>query len=227
MKTKFIFILLFTSFVATTYSQQNKISIQFVPKYNSLPIEPGKKYPYKNDSVEIETLKFYISGTRFYNDSLLVDEVKRKHQLIDLENPASQFVYHLAEKKIQFNRVSFSIGVDSITNESGALGDDLDPTNGMYWTWQSGYINFKLEGITKICPARKNQFTFHIGGYQHPYNTIQNIELAVADTANIVIGFDVSLLLNQLNLAELYEVMSPNEKAMAIAKKIGAAFTAQ
>lgn len=222
--SRFYLTFLFISFCSVTYSQQQKITIQFVPQYASLPIETGKKYPYKTDSVEIETLKFYISGIQFIQNGQLVAAVEKKYHLLDIESPATQYIYQPNEKNIQFNRLRFSIGIDSATNEAGAIGGDLDPTNGMYWTWQSGYINFKLEGRTKICPSRNNKFTFHIGGYQYPYNTIQSLDVAVVDTEKIVIGFDISKLLNQLNLAELNEVMSPNEKAMIISKKISAAF---
>jgi len=222
---KFFLTLLSVSVFAFAYPQQKAIDIQFVPRYDSKPVEPGKKYAYKNDSIEIETLKFYISNIEFYQNNQQVAAVEKKHHLIDLENPASQIINCPNEKKFQFNRVRFSIGVDSATNEAGAIGGDLDPTTGMYWAWQSGYINFKLEGRSRICPARKNQFTFHIGGYQYPYNAIQNLDLPVTNNEKIVIGFDAGALLNQLNLAELYEVMSPNEKAMSIANKIGASFS--
>ncbi len=225
VKFKLIVILLLLCIVNVARSQKKTISIQFNPVYDSLQVEPGKKYPYKNDSVEIATLKFYISGIKFYSNDELIDETVKKHHLIDLENPPSLYILHTDEKHTKFNRIQFSIGVDSITSESGVFGGDLDPVNGMYWTWQSGYINFKLEGKSKLCPSRKNQFTFHIGGYQYPYNSIQNLNFSIAGSNDIVIDIDVSSLLNQLKLTELYEVMSPNEKAVEMAQKIAAAFS--
>ncbi|MBL0359151.1 MAG: hypothetical protein IPP72_20815 [Chitinophagaceae bacterium] len=209
---RFVFIALFICIANSVYSQQNSISIRFIPQYDAVPVEIGKKYSYKNDSVEIEVLKFYISGIRFYQGNELVDEVEKKHHLIDIENPASQSISCTIGKNVKFNRMVFNIGVDSTTNEAGASGGDLDPTNGMYWEWRSGYINLKLEGRSRICPARKNQFAFHIGGYQYPYNTIQQLDLPVADSTTIAVVFDVKAFLNQVNIGELYEVMSPNER---------------
>lgn len=222
---RFIIIALITCITNAAYSQKDTIAIRFIPTYASQPIETGKKYPLKNDSVEIETLRFYISGIRFYLDDKLVDEVEKKHHLVDIEKPGSELIYHISSKQLKFNRLFFNIGVDSITNESGVYGGDLDPINGMYWEWRSGYINLKLEGKTRICPARKNQFAFHIGGYQYPYNTIQQLNLPVADNQKIIVDFNVSDLLNQVDISALYEVMSPNEKAMQVAKKIGACFS--
>lgn len=222
---KFFFIALFLCVIELVHAQKSSVLIRFSPLYDSLPIELDKKYPYKNDSVEISALKFYISGIQLYQNNELVEAIEKKHHLIDLENPGSQYVHHTGEANKKFNRIRFYIGVDSTANVSGALGGDLDPTNGMYWAWHSGYINFKLEGRSNICPARKNQFTFHIGGYQYPYNAIQSVELPVADTNKIVIRFDVKKLLDQIKLDELYDVMSPGEKAMEMAKKIADVFS--
>ena len=221
---KFLFFLSLLLKGALCYAQTNTVSIKLNTVYGALPIELGKKYPYKNDSVEITTLKFYISGIQFYQDDNLTDETEKKHHLVDIENPPSLFIYHPENKNKKFNRIHFRIGVDSITNVSGAMGGDLDPINGMYWTWQSGYINFKLEGSSKLCPSRKNQFTFHIGGYQYPNNSIQQVDLQINSKKEIVIDIDVLQLLNKIKLNELYEVMSPNEKAMEMAKKISTVF---
>lgn len=223
MKVQFLIAFLASSIFC--YSQKDFISIQFNPIYNSLPIALGKKYPYKTDSIEITTLKFYISTIQFYQENELVDEFIKKHFLIDIENPQSLILTQANKKNKKFNHIHFSIGVDSINNTAGALGDDLDPTNGMYWTWQSGYINFKLEGNSKLCPSRKNQFTFHIGGYQYPNNTFQNLDFKISNQNKIEIDFNIAQLFNQINLKELYEVMSPNKKAMEMATKIKAAFS--
>ncbi|MES2849560.1 MAG: MbnP family protein [Bacteroidota bacterium] len=225
VKFKLIFILLLLCSVNVACSQKKAISIRFNPVYDSLQLEPGKKYPYKNDSVEISVLKFYISGIKFYSNDELAGETEKKHHLIDLENAPSLYILHTDEKHKEFNRIQFSIGVDSLTSESGVFGGDLDPVNGMYWTWQSGYINFKLEGKSKLCPSRKNQFTFHIGGYQYPYNSIQNLNFTITNIDKIVININIAQLLSQLKLTELYEVMSPNEKAVEMARKIAAAFS--
>ncbi len=206
------------------YAQKKAVSIRFRPVYDSLPVELEKKYAFNIDSIEISVIKFYISNIAFCQNDQLVAELDKKHHLVDMENPASQFIQHTSEHTLQYNCIRFSIGVDSLTNVSGAMGGDLDPVLGMYWTWQSGYINFKLEGKSKVCPARKNQFTYHIGGYEYPYNTLQQVHLPVAHSNDIVIDIDIRQLLNQLQLQDVFEVMSPCEKAMVIAKKISSVF---
>jgi len=48
--------------------------------------------------------------------------------------------------------------VDSLANVSGAMSNDLDATKGMYWSWQSGFINLKIEGKSASCKTRKINF---------------------------------------------------------------------
>ena len=104
------------------------------------------------------------------------------------------------------------------------FGGDLDPTNGLYWTWQSGYINFKLEGKTAACPARNNLFQYHIGGYQYPFNAMREVELDIEKGGEILIEFPIEELLNNTDLSKEYEIMSPNKKAMRMADKIAKNF---
>ncbi len=75
-----------------------------------------------------------------------------------------------------YTAVSFMIGVDSLRNtmdisrRKGVLdpGDASHDGDGMYWSWNSGYIFLKLEGnSSKVVPdpAGNQKFRFHIGGY--------------------------------------------------------------
>lgn len=93
----------------------------------------------------------------------------------------------------EYKEVTFTIGVDSlrstkpITERTGVL----DPANypsghdGMYWSWNSGYIFLKMEGDSPVAPADPNgnkKYRFHIGGfggYSSP--TINNIRETTID----------------------------------------------
>ena len=161
------------------YAQNTNRNIRFELTYEGNKIEFGESvFSQKNqDSISIETLKFYMSNLLFYDDGKCVDTMNKKHLLIDLGKKNSDDFILLQAINTEFNEIKFQLGIDSTTNSSGALGKDLDPTKGMYWTWQSGYVNFKLEGTSKACPARNHFFQFHIGGFQHPFQTLQNLEL--------------------------------------------------
>lgn len=204
------------------FGQGNFIDIKFSPTFNNTALEIDKKYKFQGKDIEIHVLKFYVSNIEFYQNHQKVGSFAKEHHLIDLEKPESLILNQ--PNNIRFNKITFNLGIDSTTNVSGAFGEDLDPTNGMYWTWQSGYINFKLEGKSKLCPSRNNQFSFHIGGYQYPFNSLQKISLPVPNSTEINIEIDVETLLKNINLKQTFEVMSPNQKAMEIAKNIVSTF---
>lgn len=170
-----------------------------------------------NDTILIETLKFYISEIQFCKDKVVLDSLERKYHLLDLMYPSSLILKH--KSKNAFSSIRFKIGIDSTTNVSGAFGEDLDPTNGMYWTWQSGFINFKLEGRSSQCPARQHRFQLHIGGYKAPFNTLQEVELKT-NKKKIILSIDIEQLLSEVQLTKRYEVMSPSENAVLIAQYI-------
>lgn len=117
------------------------------------------------------------------------------------------------------------MGIDSLTNVSGALGGDLDPTKGMYWTWQSGYINFKLEGKSQYCNTRNNEFQFHLGGYLQPFYCLQSLKMKVNNSQEINIVLDVKKIIDAIDLKSLNHVMSPGKDAMTLSIIAANSFT--
>ncbi len=203
-------------------AQEDTLRIFFVPTMGEKVINLLESdQALRNDSLEIviDKFLFYASQFQLLNDSIPVFEERNSFHLINASEPGSLFIDLLISQELVFNKLQFSVGIDSLTNVSGAMGGDLDPTKGMYWTWQSGYINFKLEGRSLQCPSRKNQFQFHIGGYQKPCYPIQEITLPLGDSRNkreLIVYIDLSKFLEQIVLSETYEVMSPTAEAFEL-----------
>ena len=169
---------------------------------------------FMNDSIKISKCLIYLSNFKFYNQSLLVFEDKAKAHLIDLIDPSPlQFIM---PKNLQYNWVEFNIGIDSSTSVAGVLTGDLDPRKGMYWAWQSGYINFKLEGIlnTKV----QQPFQYHIGGYAGKLNAIQTNTFEVYPNNKYTLSFNFMPMLQYCLAQKQYEIMSPQLKAVQLAK---------
>jgi len=230
MRLYFLLIILCCFLQLKAHAQAKEHSLQFVFTFNGEAIELGKNYylPSIKDSVQLEALKCYISDVQFLKKGEEVaTSIEKQCLLIDIENPETLRHTFTADskKKNPFHTIQFNIGIDSLTNVLGALGGDLDPTNGMYWTWQSGYINFKLEGTSNVCPARHHLFQFHIGGYQAPFKALQKITLDISKASNIEVNIAIDELLTQINLREDYQIMSPNRKAMEMAKLISSVFS--
>jgi hypothetical protein len=216
-----IFVLFFFSlFIGIVGSaQRSATNIAFAVKFNQTNLILNKKYylETKQDSVTITKLKFYISNISLYKNAKKIYTLPQKYFLIDMENENTQ---KINMPNIAFDSICFLIGIDSMTNEKGVQAGSLDPTNNMYWAWQSGYINFKLEGVY----SNKNIFQYHIGGYKYPYNTIQHFSSKVLDNKPII-EIDIARLLN--NISDTDMVMSPNENAVKISAYIKNSFTIQ
>lgn len=225
MKQFFLLISLFCTY--SVCAQQSLSQLEFDVTVNEKSLELGKSYELleNEDSITFDVLRFYISDLQFIDNEKVVNESKKKNILLDLEKPESLQIA-INEYAGTFDKVKFTFGIDSLTNVSGAMGGDLDPTHGMYWTWQSGYINFKLEGRANKCPARKNEFTFHLGGYQTPNLAAQEVELEINKvTKDLKITLPIDKMLLQINLIETYRIMSPNQDAVEMSRLISQLFS--
>lgn len=177
-----------------------------------------------SDSVRIETVRFYISDLQYFARGQQVTPVSETPLLIDAALPESCTATLELEKGRQIDEVRFTLGLDSLINVSGALGGDLDPTKGMYWAWQSGYINFKLEGTTAKCPARNHFFQYHLGGYRPPFQTVQSVAVKGKATDHFIVEVDIAAFLDQIEVSEVYQVMSPNAEAVELSAKLPTMF---
>lgn len=123
----------------------------------------------------INSFKYYISNVQLlktdktYTEAqgyFLINEDEQESKNIELQIP-----------KGDYKGIRFVLGVDSLHNCSGAQSGALDPVNGMFWAWNSGYIFLKLEGKSPYSSAPGKIFEYHIGGYKNPANSIRIIEL--------------------------------------------------
>ncbi|MFM2136616.1 MAG: hypothetical protein RL021_2016 [Bacteroidota bacterium] len=172
------------------------------------------------DPYRVEVLKFYVSGLSLYKGDRQVFS-EPSPLLIDLTDSARTTPL-LSAVSGDFDRVDFQLGIDSTTNAQGVLGGDLDPTNGMYWTWQSGYINFKLEASSRQIGGQKG-LQYHLGGYRQPFNALRTVSLKV-DGPNAVIVFNSRSFLTSLPANLPDKIMSPGLEACTVADHAADAF---
>lgn len=218
---KSVKILTFLLLLLTLHSfAQGKITLKNELQFNSKSLVLNTNYcELPNDTLSFETVKFYISNVQIHYKNVAISKEKNSFHLISLEEPES-LQFDLDKLNENIESISFSIGIDSLTNVSGALDGDLDATKGMYWAWQSGYINLKIEGKSSNCATRKNKFQFHIGGYLKPYYAMRTIVLPINNNIKnntLTLKYDISKLFSNLNLKEFNSIMIPSEKAMQFA----------
>lgn len=166
--------------------KDHNLLIKFLPVVDTIPLEFGK-VAYKNhfkENYSVTAFKFYLHDIQLINtDSNYVFKTSaEKYWLVDFSDSTTTAI-KLNVLPYKYNRISFLIGVDSARNTSGAQTGALDPTKGMFWTWNSGYIMAKLEGTSSASPTGK--FEFHIGGFSGPDNALRNPELLFPYAQNI------------------------------------------
>lgn len=200
-------------------SEKRDINVSIYPTFNNekLILNTNQYTTSNKDTLSITTLKFYISNIELqFEDGSTYTESKSQH-LINLEEEKSLVLLlkDVSNKKI--DKVIFNIGIDSLTNVSGNLEGDLDPALGMYWAWNSGYINMMLEGKSSSCTSVKKNFQYHIGGYLPKQNALQQVILTVTQKDKpLIIKTDVAQWLNKVALRETPSIMIPGPKAIAM-----------
>ena len=170
--------------------------------------EFGEKY-------KISKLKYYVSNLHFISwgnegsdkNVFLVDASKENTFAISMPvNPVTG--------------IEFLVGVDSAMNCSGAQSGALDPLNDMFWTWNNGYVMFKLEGVSESSNADQNRIEHHIGGFKGEYKTMRLIKSVYKEPRTDLREITVSLNLdeywnsiNKIRISEKPVITIPGEDA--------------
>jgi hypothetical protein len=172
------------------YSNRSRITISFNHVVGNQALSLGNT-SYINESGEefkVTILKYFISNISLtkIDGSVYVVPQDSSYFLIDELQIASKTTI-ITIPPGQYTKMSFLIGVDSLRNTkdiSQRLGI-LDPTASaadMYWTWNSGYIFFKLEGNSPVSPQTDKSFRYHVGLYGgNTSGTINNIKRVSID----------------------------------------------
>ncbi len=175
------------------------ITIHFTNKVAGQAIENGK-YAYTNAAgniYSISLLKYYISHVVLITSDQT--EVKlNNYDLIDAFDPAN--FSNIVAKSLPnatYTSIRFSLGVDSLSNHSGAQDGDLDPVYNMIWNWNTGYIFFKHEGKFINNLGDTTDLQYHLGT-DLAYTVISvPIQLTVDGTAKTLnMAFDVNKMYN-------------------------------
>jgi hypothetical protein len=234
-----IFLLLqlyFLSFLNTqshsqkiTTSNTGTVKITFINTVKGKPLElnTGNYTNPFGETYTVSKFKYYISHVSMVKYNAVFFEQESYH-LVNESNPdALHFSFPIEAGT--FQSLTFTLGVDSLRNVSGAQTGALDPLNDMFWTWNSGYVMAKLEGRSPQSKLVNNKLEFHIGGFMGENNVLKKITLNFpagktlniqqGKTSEIIIEADIDTWWQQPNdikIAEHAVCSTPG----ALAKKI-------
>ncbi|HRE51937.1 MAG TPA: hypothetical protein PK339_10970 [Flavitalea sp.] len=169
-------------------ADRGELKIVFQHVVKDAPLSFGDEY--LNDWGErynVHSFKYYIHDIQLISAEGDAVSVSSDYFLVDEGLPASKQL-ELSAPEGLYNAIVYTIGVDSARNVSGAQTGALDPTLGMFWTWNTGYVMAKLEGHSPASPGVNQEFSYHVGGFKWPYITIKQVMLLPPDTQ----AFEVS-----------------------------------
>lgn len=158
------------------------VRLQLKAMVGAETLEFGRQYLNSfNEPFIVSAFKFYLHDIRFVNrhsgESASID--KNGYHLADFSS-SSSFEIQGSIPAGTYDAIQFVIGVDSILNVSGAQAGALDPLQGMFWTWNTGYIMAKLEGNTPVATTPNNAFQYHIGGFSGENSVVERLTMPFA-----------------------------------------------
>ena len=222
----FTFYFLFFGLCLSSGAQQ--LSIR--PVFGSDTLDWGKdKYSSaKGETMSFSTLELYLSD--FTWTDTLGKEKKEPGRVELLEAGAEKQNLSISHPLGSLKRVCFRFGLDSATQVSGKMDGDLDPALGMYWAWNTGYIQCRLEGNSVSSKGKKGKFEFHLGGYSAPWATDQKVCLDLTNPSikgKQEVFLDLKSLIDQVSLKKTHSVLIPGEQAWQLSHFLGAGFRSQ
>lgn len=208
------------------FSQTGTYTVHCTVNYHNQKLALDKSYWNSSvqDSIRITTCRFYLSQLSFWFENKKVYDFPKKHYLMDVEDEESLNLKLPLDGLPEFDEFHFILGVDSETNAGGAQGQDLDPINGMYWAWQSGYIHVKLEGTSMACTTRNHEFQYHLGGFEFPNNTVQHVILPANKNHQPELILPLDDFFHYLDIRAKANIMSPGQEAVEMSKRFAHLF---
>lgn len=190
-------------------TDNNKLILQFENYVGDEPLM-FDSLSYKNSfgqSYNVSMFKYYVGNFKLTNSKGL-EFVSTGYFLINQEDITSMRVTIDSIPKGEYNVISFTLGVDSIDNCNGAQSGALDPINGMFWSWNTGYVFLKMEGKSPASNSTAKQLEFHIGGYKEPNNCIRIIRLQLKQSIKIG-GEENGIIKIKADLSHLFSGANP------------------
>ena len=229
-------------FFATSFHSQHpapRVILRFLPRLHGQPFSLGKNYqnPF-GETFRLDKFKFYLGRVSFEGAQLLHTTHKRSgYFLIDFSDSLTTQIV-LESPGESFSALGFQIGIDSTDQVRGAQTGALDPIHGMFWTWNSGYQSFKLEGSSPESGEPAHMMAYHIGGYRSPFKAIRQLRLNSSSGKGPVAGHDIPELIEipleldsfftsrlQIRIRQMPAVMTIGDTARMISENFATCFT--
>lgn len=178
----------------------------------TLKAEGSSEYDFETESGEkfnLSVLGYYVSKVtlegpngEYFQDEIDVSasEAKGYYHILEGES-ATQSILLEGVPVGNYNKISFTIGVEEEGVEEGAVGGVLDPAKGAwFWNWNAGYVSLMIEGTAENSGQQyvdmgngievlEKTFAFHIGGWKD----VQDNENFINNNKTISLDFGTTV----------------------------------
>lgn len=184
-------------FSGVKFTQTGQLNLSFNHVFGADTFVLGKPFltPLA-DTVTSNQLRYYVSNVSLLNSNGNWVNLKN-YNLIDISVPNSQKPVINNVPQGVYTKIRFFVGVDSAENFGGLHTGELDPSYGMYWTWATGYVFFRLKGRYN----GNQSLTFDLGGNA-------NLPMVEIDLGNYKESGSLHKFSINFNLADIF--VSPN-----------------
>jgi hypothetical protein len=129
------------------------------------------------DSIKISKFNYFISNIKMVKEDGTVFAETESYHLVQGDKESSKTFTVSNVPFGTYKSMSFMIGVDSARNVSGAQTGDLDPTSGMFWDWNTGYVMAKMEAESPQATQTGMSVIYHLGGFGGDVNVLRTVSL--------------------------------------------------
>jgi len=161
------------------------VTFNFKAKVNDKDLAPETKYiNASQDTFTVSKLTYYISNVKLIRmDGTVYNEPQSYHLIQHIENKTT---FNLTEVPVgDYKTIAFLIGIDSVTNVSGARTGALDLSNDMYWQWE-GYLFLKMDGTFNSNERPETgDYAIHVGGYKAPNPCLQTCRFDLSSPISV------------------------------------------
>ncbi|MCX8081000.1 MAG: hypothetical protein N3F09_07180 [Bacteroidia bacterium] len=114
---------------------------------------------------KLGVFKHYVSNVKLTKTDNSLVELPETYFIVDYKANGGNKITLENVPSGAYKSASFMLGVDSARNVSGAQTGALSPSNGMFWSWNTGYIFLKAEGHSSVSSSPDKSIVYHIGGF--------------------------------------------------------------
>ncbi|MDZ4668803.1 MAG: MbnP family protein [bacterium] len=153
-----------TNFTGLVVPKTGSITFSMDYQFAGVPIifESKNYVNAAKDTFTINALKHYLSNITLTKSNGSKLNLGTYH-LLNPQAPGSTIFTIDNVPAGHYTGMQIALGIDSTRNYGGLQEGALDPSWGMFWTWNTGYIFFRINGNA----SAGKSFSYDLGGSEH------------------------------------------------------------